>query len=106
MGYKPTIVVVAYRRLNTLSRLLDSINDAYYTSNEINLIISIDYHDTNKDVVDYANKFEWKHGNKTVVTHGSNLGLRKHIIECGDYAIKYDSIITVSYTHLTLPTKA
>lgn len=103
MGYKPTIVVVAYRRLNTLSRLLDSINDAYYTSNEINLIISIDYHDTNKDVVDYANQFEWKHGNKTVVTHGCNLGLRKHIIECGDYAIKYDSIIILEDDEIVAP---
>ena len=103
MGYKPTIVVVAYRRLNTLSRLLDSINDAYYTSNEINLIISIDYHDSNKDVVDYANQFEWKHGNKTVVTHGCNLGLRKHIVECGDYAIKYDSIIILEDDEIVAP---
>ena len=93
MGYKPAIVVVAYRRLYALERLLNSIDRAYYEEDDIELIISIDYHDENHDVINYANGFEWKHGNKLVVTHKKNMGLRNHIIECGNYSQKYGSII-------------
>ena len=56
MGYKPAIVVVAYRRLYALERLLNSIDRAYYEEDDIELIISIDYHDENHDVINYANE--------------------------------------------------
>lgn len=103
MGFKPTIVVVAYRRLDTLSRLLESVNNGHYSSNDIRLIISIDYHKDNQDVISYAEGYNWLHGEKIVVKHDANLGLRKHIIECGDYSIKYDSIIILEDDEVVAP---
>lgn len=103
MGFKPTIVVVAYRRLDTLSRLLESVNNGYYSSNDVRLIISIDYHKENQDVVNYSEEYNWLHGEKIVVRHNANLGLRKHIIECGDYALKYDSIIILEDDEVVAP---
>ena len=103
MGIKPTIVVVAYRRLDTLSRLLESVNNGYYSSNDVRLIISIDYHKENQDVINYSEGYNWLHGEKIVVKHDANLGLRKHIIECGDYALKYDSIIILEDDEVVAP---
>lgn len=93
MGIKPVIVVVAYRRLHTLQRLLRSIGNAIYNVDDITLIISIDYHPENQDIVKCAEAFEWKYGHKIVRTHQKNIGLRSHIIECGDYSVEYGAAI-------------
>ena len=103
MSVKPVIVVVAYRRLHTLTRLLRSINNAVYGIDDVTLIISIDYHVDNSDVVKCAEEFEWKHGNKIVKTHKENLGLRRHIIECGDYAIEYGAAIILEDDQFVAP---
>lgn len=103
MEVKPAIVVVAYRRLETLDRLLKSIEAAIYPSNNITLIISIDFHPENQQVVQCAEKFVWKHGEKIVKKHENNLGLRNHIIECGDYSLKYGSIILLEDDEIVAP---
>lgn len=99
----PVIVVVAYRRLNTLQRLLSSISKAIYKTKSITLIISIDYHPDNSDIIQHANDFEWKFGCKIVCTHKENLGLRNHIIECGNYSKKYGSIILLEDDEIVAP---
>ena len=93
MHYKPAIVIVAYNRRNTLERLLSYINQAHYPDENVNLIISIDYCEDNQDVINSAEKFQWKHGTKTVKTHTQNMGLKAHILECGDYALEYGAVI-------------
>ena len=93
MKVKPAIVVVTYNRIKSLKRLLKSIENAYYTDKDVPLIISIDRSDINKDIVKVAEDFEWIHGEKTIVQHEVNIGLRKHIIECGDYSRKYGAVI-------------
>jgi len=92
MNEKPVIVVVAYNRLDSLKRLLYSLNKATYPV-DTKLIISIDHSEGNNAIVDYAEKFEWGAGEKEVIVHTGNLGLRNHIIKCGDLSLKYGSVI-------------
>jgi len=89
----PAIVIVAYNRAHSLKRLLQSIGSATYSSKNIPLIISIDYAKDNQEVVDIANSYNWPYGTKKVVYQKENLGLRKHILQCGDYTVKYGSAI-------------
>lgn len=86
------IVVVGYNRDKSLSRLLNSLSKAYYDNKDIPLIISLDKSD-NPNVVDVANNFDWQYGDKIVNIHANRLGLRNHIIHCGNLSIKYGSII-------------
>ncbi len=87
------IVVIAYNRADSLKRILSSIAGADYAGKkDIVLIISIDGGD-NEDVVKSAGEFEWKYGEKVVKTHDENLGLKKHVLECGDLAYKYGSVL-------------
>lgn len=100
---RPAIVVVAYKRLHTLERLLKSIENATYKVNDITLIISIDYHHDNMNVIKCAQNFNWTHGNKIVKTHQENLGLQRHIIECGDYSVEYGAAIILEDDEIVAP---
>jgi hypothetical protein len=85
------IVIVAYNRTETLLRLLSSIDNAIIPENTT-LIISIDG-GGDALVREIANNYIWRFGEKIIKAHKQNLGLRNHIIECGDLALKYDGII-------------
>ena len=89
---KPVIIVVAYNRLNPLKRLLSSLSRAGYPENT-KLVISIDHSDDNSAIIDCAKEFEWPAGDKEVIAHASNMGLRNHILSCGDLTEKYGSAI-------------
>lgn len=91
--YRPAIVIVAYNRAKTLMRLLERVENAIYYEKNVPLIISVDYSESNQDVIEVANSFQWSHGKKIVKKHCKNLGLQKHILECGNYSIEYGSII-------------
>ena len=103
MSIKPVIVVVAYRRLHTLKRLLHSIEKAIYNLDDITLIISIDYHPDNSEVIKCAEEFNWEYGNKIIKTHKENMGLQRHIIECGDYSIEYGAAIILEDDEIVAP---
>lgn len=90
---KIAIVVVAYNRVNSLSRLLYSLNDAVY-GQEVTLIISID-NSGNNQVLEYSKSFEWSHGDKRIIRHPQRLGLRKHVISCGNLTNIYDAVIVL-----------
>ncbi|WP_127579955.1 glycosyltransferase family 2 protein [Paenibacillus koleovorans] len=81
------IVVIGYNRVNSIDRLLSSLNSAYYDE-DVDLIISIDNSGTDC-VENYANQFSWKFGKKIVRTFESRLGLRKHVLTCGNYLNEY-----------------
>ncbi|GAA0077115.1 hypothetical protein UT300005_14930 [Clostridium sp. CTA-5] len=87
-----TIVIIAFNRLDSLKRLLSSISLAEYAQ-KANLIISIDKGNDNQDVLEYSNKFIWNNGEKIVIYQSENLGLRKHVLKCGDLTYKYGNII-------------
>lgn len=89
------IVIAAYNRPASLQRLLGSIAAAHYQGYEnIQLLISIDHSGTN-DCKTIADAFEWKHGVKKVVQHQHNLGLKKHILSCGDFTQQHDAVIVL-----------
>ena len=87
------IVVVEYNRPKALNRLLTSLSRAEYNSNNITLIISIDFAHDNQDVLLIAKSFLWEYGEKQVKYSPKNLGLRRHILQCGDYATEYGNVI-------------
>lgn len=89
------IVVVAYNRPRSLTRLLNSLQRATYPYPDIDLIISIDKADDNRGVLDLAHAFQWDHGTKKVVYQEINLGLRKHILKCGSYSLDYGAVIVL-----------
>lgn len=92
---KIPIVVVAFNRPRSLTRLLKSLDEAAYPNEDIDLIISIDRAKDNQDVLALANTFEWKYGIKKVVYQEVNLGLRKHILKCGDISMDYGAVIVL-----------
>jgi hypothetical protein len=91
--YNIPVVVVAYNRPASLIRLLDSLDRAYYDQ-EVRLIISIDKSDTS-EISKIANMFHWRHGSKEVIEHKENLGLRAHILFCGNLSENYDGVIVL-----------
>lgn len=99
---KPTLVVVAYNRQDSLNNLLHTLSRAEYGNEKVNLVISID-HSGHEDVYHLANHFKWTYGDKTVIKHEKNLGLRQHILFCGDLAIRYGSVIILEDDLLVAP---
>ncbi len=92
MNEKPVIIVAAYNRVHSLQRLLYSLSRTSCPENT-KLVISIDYSDDNIAIVDCANQFEWNAGDKEVIVHPVNLGLKNHILSCGDLTENYGSVI-------------
>ena len=84
--HSPTVVVVAYEREHTLARLLRSLLAARYPAGQgTRLIISIDHSERQK-VVRLAEEFVWPFGPKEIIRHPARLGLREHVLRCGDLA--------------------
>lgn len=85
------IVVITYNRLHCVKRLVESLQNAWYDGDTVDLIISIDK--SNTDLVEkWADKQTWKHGAYKVIRHEKNLGLRAHVLECGNRVKDYDAI--------------
>lgn len=92
----PAIIVIAYNRIDSLNRLLHSIESADYPKDtDVKLIISIDRakDNSNVNVKEAAEKFLWSHGDKQVVYREENYGLKKHVLTCGGYSNEYGSVI-------------
>lgn len=84
------IVAVAYNRCNSLQRLLNSLEKAYY-DRPVTLIISVDK--SNTDLVErFADDYVWPHGEKIVDKHEKNLGLRPHMMSLGKWFERFDAI--------------
>jgi len=88
------IVVICYNRIDSLKRLIASIEKADYGErNDIELVFSIDF-SGNSNIRDYAEVYNWKYGNKRIITYDERQGLKKHVLKCGDLTKEYD-IVTV-----------
>ncbi len=94
-----TIVVVTYNRANSLNRLLNSLNNVNYLDDKVNLYISIDKEkentDKHKEVVKIAQEFKWKYGEKILNIEETNLGLKEHILKCGNLTNIYENVIVL-----------
>lgn len=87
------IIVVGYNRPGALQRLLESLKVAVYPS-KVKLYISIDG-EGDAAVKDLAQNFHWPHGEKEYLFHEVNLGLRNHVLSCGDLSQKHDAVIVL-----------
>lgn len=68
---------------------------AYYDEDvNVPLIISIDKSDT-EDVLRLANEFHWNHGDKRVLSHAENLGLKAHVLSQGKLLEEFDAIVVL-----------
>ncbi len=84
---------MAYNRPRALSRVLNSLNKARLEEvSDLRLIISIDGGGA-EEVCEVGRRFEWDYGPKELICHEHNLGLRKHILSCGDLSIKHGSVM-------------
>lgn len=99
---KLAIVTVGYNRLDSLSRLLQSLSDANYPSNDVPLVISIDA-SGDEQLYDYVRNYKWAHGQKYVIIHETRLGLREHIFSCGDLTQYFKGIILLEDDLLVSP---
>ena len=91
--FKPVIVAVGYNRPQKMKRLLESIGNAHFEYDDIHLVVSIDESDLSDEVEAVAQAFNWEHGTKEIRRFPERQGLRKHIVQCGDYSEKYGSVI-------------
>lgn len=99
----PVIIIVAYNRPQSLLNLLHSISKAkYYSDVDVTLIVSIDY-SGNNEVYDVAQNFLWKYGKKQIISHPERLGLKKHIISCGELSQKFGTVIILEDDVLVSP---
>lgn len=91
---KYAIVAIGYNRVNSIKRLLNSLLQANYCDDNVDLIISLDHADTS-DVEEYAKSFLWPFGNKRVRTFEQRQGLKKHILSCGQFLNEYEALIVL-----------
>lgn len=89
------IVVVGYSRPKQTKRLLDSIVQAEYAKDSVDLIISIDKGPLQAEVYAEAKAVQWVHGQKIIKRHPERMGLKAHILSCGDMAYQYDAVIVL-----------
>lgn len=100
----PTIVVMAYKRLESIKRLLHSLEKVKYEG-QIRLLISVDgsLNSENKDVISYCNEFDWTFGEKKIIIHEENLGIIQHVFFCLGLTEEYGSIILLEDDHFVSP---
>ena len=91
---KIAIVTVGYNRVDSLSRLLASLNNANYSNDEVTLVISVDKSNTNI-VEEFADSFLWKYGKKIVDKHNENLGLREHMLSLTKWFEYFDALVVL-----------
>lgn len=87
------IVSVGYNRLKSQRRMLESVKRADYSNYEnVPLVISIDC-SGDEELYDFARNFEWPHGDKYVIIREKRMGLKEHILACGDLTKYFKGVI-------------
>lgn len=89
------IVLICYNRIDGLKRLVSSLEKVDFDGREdIELIFSVDNSGTSI-VTEFAEQYDWPFGHKTVRTFPERQGLKKHILQCGDYTEMYDVVVVL-----------
>lgn len=87
------IVSIGYNRLDSQSRLLENLVQADFTGyNNVPLVISIDC-SGDEGLYNYARTFKWPHGDKYVLIREERMGLKNHILSCGDLTQYFKGVI-------------
>ncbi len=90
----PTVVVIGYNRPKSLGRLLRSLSKAHYPAGNVRLVISLDKSDT-LEPLQVARDFDWPYGEKRVIAREQRMGLRQHVLSCGDLTEEYGDIVVL-----------
>lgn len=88
------IVIPCYKRTDSLKALLASLTEAFYDDQRPDLILSVDRADDDS-AARLAEAFQWPYGEKRVIRHERNIGLRENILFCGDLTAEYDAVIVI-----------
>lgn len=87
------IIAVAFDRPASLARLLASLLRADYAGDRVDLLVSIDGGPRSAGTEAAMGPLDWPHGECRIRRMPDNLGLRRHILHCGDESAHYDAII-------------
>lgn len=99
---KSAVLIIGYNRIDSLKRLLSSVQNAIYNNEEVDLIFSIDYSGT--DIVsDYVKSIEWSHGNIIYRLFDERQGLKKHILSCGTFLRDYEFLVILEDDVIVAP---
>ncbi len=90
----PTIIAIGYNRPNSLLRLLGSLRKAHYPPGNVRLVISLDNSGVDEPR-QVAEAFDWPFGEKRIIAHEQRLGLRNHVLSCGDLTEEYGEVIVL-----------
>lgn len=88
---KFTIAITAFNRKENLNKLIDDLLSINFSSEEVNLYISIDGGGSI-----YKSDFDdlkWDHGKLYIKEHDKNLGLKDHFFYIGNLSQKFGAII-------------
>lgn len=92
---QPAIIVAGYKRHKSLNRLLESITNSYFES-PVTVVISLDG-GFNIETLKVAEKFKhnFSKGIVEIIARNENIGLKNHIIWCGDQSKRFGSVIVL-----------
>lgn len=87
------IISVGYNRLKSQKRQLAALVQADYTGfGNVPLVISVDC-SGDEELYDYVRTFEWPHGDTYIIIREKRMGLKEHILACGDLTQYFKGII-------------
>lgn len=94
MSHQPALLIITHNRLQSLKRLVQSLEQASFKNKSIDLIISADL--PSKEITEYLSGLPWLNGNKRIITRDPKLGLKKHILSAISESLsEYDSVIVL-----------
>lgn len=89
----PAVVIPAFQRPGAFHALLGMVARAHYPAGQpVPLHISLE-HGHDPLVGTLAAEFPWPHGPKRVVVQPQRLGLRAHLLHCGDLTAEYGQVL-------------
>lgn len=96
------IVVVGYNRLESMRRVLSSLTQAHYPTDQIPLVLSIDC-SGDEALYTYVREFNWPFGEKYVNIEKERLGLKKHIFQCCGLSKYFKGVIILEDDSFVAP---
>ncbi len=97
------LVAVGYNRPDSITQLLQSLLDANYGRDPVDLVISIDKGQKQQEIVSVAEHIHWPYGEKVIRAFPQRQGLRSHILQCGDLTETYDAVIVLEDDLIVAP---
>lgn len=101
---RPAVVVPLFNRPHALKRLLDSIlqSDFSQADGPVPLVFSLEG-GAHPDCVALVEDLRWPHGPKRVIQRPCRMGLREHLLACGDLTSEYGAILLLEDDLLVSP---